>query len=100
MIELKPHAAGLLLAVRAQPGARRSGITGEHAGMLKISVNAAPEKGKANQAIIDVLCENLSLSRGQVELTAGATSRTKHFLVRDVTVDELSRRIAACLPGT
>ena len=50
--------------------------------MLKVSVTAAPEKGKATEAVIDVLCEELSLARWQVELVAGATSRQKQFLVQ------------------
>jgi len=94
MIDLKPHVAGIILPVRAQPGARRAGITGEHSGMLKVAVNAAPDKGKANQAILELLCDELSLSRSQVELVSGATSRTKQFLVCDITADELARRIA------
>jgi uncharacterized protein (TIGR00251 family) len=97
LIALKQHAAGVILPVRAQPGARRNAITGEHDSHLKVSVTAAPDKGKANQAIAEVLCDNLSLARSQIELLAGATSRTKQFLVRDVPLEELARRIAAVL---
>jgi len=97
MIELKPHAEGVVLPVRAQPGARRSSVCGTHNGMLKVSVAAAPEKGKANQAMIEALCEALSLRRGQVELVAGATARNKQFLVRGVSIAELGARIAAVL---
>ncbi|HVU88251.1 MAG TPA: DUF167 domain-containing protein [Pirellulales bacterium] len=93
MIALKSHADGVVLPVRAQPGARRNCITGEHDGHLKVSVTAAPDKGKANQAIIDVLCEHLSLARSQVELLSGATSRIKQFLVRGVSIEELGRRL-------
>ncbi len=97
MIDLQPHAAGVILPVRAQPGARRSAITGEHDNMLKVSVTAPPDKGKANQAIAQVLCEALSLSGSQVELLSGAAARTKRFLVRSVTIEELQQRIARVL---
>jgi uncharacterized protein len=97
LIALKLHAEGIILPVRAQPGARRNAITGEHDCHLKVSVTAAPDKGKANQAIAEVLCAGLSLSRSQIELLTGATSRTKQFLVRDVPIEELARRITAVL---
>ncbi len=41
--------------MRAHAGARQNGIVGEHNGMLRVAVTAAPEKGKANKAIVDVL---------------------------------------------
>ncbi len=65
--------------------------------MLKVSVTAAPEKGKANEAIIEVLCEALSVAPRQVELLAGATTRDKQFLVRQITADELAARLSAIL---
>jgi uncharacterized protein (TIGR00251 family) len=99
MIDLQPHAAGVILPVRAQPGARRSAITGEHNNMLKISVTAPPDKGKANQAIAEVLCAALSLADSQVELLSGATSRTKRFLVHSVAIEELQQRISGVLAG-
>ncbi len=94
MIALRPHAEGVVVPVRAQPGARRSGITGEHDGMLKVSVTAPPDKGKANEAIVEVLAAALSLSRSQIELLSGQTARTKQFLVRGVAIEELAKRIA------
>ena len=51
MIALEPHAAGTILPVRAQPGARRNEIRGEQDGMLKVSVTQVAEKGKANKLI-------------------------------------------------
>ncbi len=89
MIELQPHAEGMILPVRAQPGARRNEIRGEQDGMLKVSVTQAPEKGKANKAIIALLSKSLGLRKSQIELIAGETSKQKRFLIRDVETDEL-----------
>ena len=97
MIELTPHAEGVVLPVRAQPGARRSGIQGQQAGMLKVAVTAAPEKGKANKAIIEVLSRELALRKSQLELLSGETSPQKRFLVRGVSLAELAGTIAAIL---
>jgi len=94
---LTPHPQGVVLTIRAQPGARRSGIVGLSGGMLKVAVTEAPEKGKANAAIIDVLAEALGLRRGQIELLSGETSRLKRVLIRGADAVMLEGRIAAVL---
>ena len=48
------------------------------AGKPQIAVTAAPEKGKANKAIIAVLAEALSLAKSEIELISGETSRRKN----------------------
>jgi uncharacterized protein YggU (UPF0235/DUF167 family) len=61
--------------------------------MLKVWTTAAPEKGKANRALIKILADGLSLRAAQLELIGGATSNQKRFLVRQITPAELSRRV-------
>jgi len=97
MIALEPHAEGAILPVRAHAGARRNEISGEQNGMLRVSVTQAPEKGKANKAVIALLAKGLSLRKSQLALIAGETSPQKKFLVRDVTPEELWRRIGQVL---
>ena len=94
MIALEPHAEGTILPVRAQPGARRNELRGEQDGAIKVSVTQVAEKGKANKALVAVLCEKLNLRRSQLELIAGETGQQKKFLVRGLTTDELRQRIA------
>jgi uncharacterized protein (TIGR00251 family) len=98
VIALEPHPAGVLLPVRAQPGSRKNEIKGEQAGALKVAVTQVAERGKANKAIVEMLCDELSLRKSQVELVSGETSSHKKFLVRDVSLEELASRIAGRLP--
>jgi uncharacterized protein (TIGR00251 family) len=93
MIALSDHAEGLILPVRAQPGARKCGVVGERAGALKVAVTAPPEGGRANQALVELLREVLDLKRFQVELLSGITSRDKRFLIRGVSRAELEARL-------
>src|SRR5262249_41487491 len=95
MVQLGEHAEGCVLPVRAQPGAKKAGILGEHAGTLKVAVTAPPQDGRANQALLEVLPEALGLRRPQVELLSGETSRDKRFLIRGIRKDELEAKIAA-----
>ena len=92
---LEPHADGTILPVRAHPGARRNEIRGVQDGMLKVSVTQAPEKGKANKAVIELLAKKLGLKKSQIELIAGETSHQKRFLVRGIKPDELADRVRA-----
>ncbi len=97
MIQLESRAQGVVLPVRAQAGARNNGIQGEHDGALKVSVTQAPEKGKANKAIVSVLAKQLGLRKSQIKLISGETSSQKRFSIAGVSVDELRTRIQACL---
>jgi uncharacterized protein len=99
MIAVERHAEGAILPIRAQPGARRNSFGGEHDGHLKVFVTQVAEKGKANLAIIKVLCDQLDLRKSQIELLSGETASYKRFLVRGVGDDELLRRIAAAKPN-
>jgi uncharacterized protein (TIGR00251 family) len=99
VIAIADHPEGCVLPVRAQPGARRAGVQGEHNGALKIAVTAPPEDGRANRAIVEVVRELLKVKRSQVELISGATSRDKRLLVRGVARDNLLARLATILGG-
>jgi uncharacterized protein (TIGR00251 family) len=99
MIAIEPHADGCLLAVRAQPGARKAGVMGEQAGALKVAVTAPPEDGRANAALTDLLRDWLGLKRSQVELAGGATNRNKHFLIRGLSAGDLRARLRERLEG-
>jgi len=97
MIHVTEHAEGSILVVRALPGARRNSIMGEVGGAVKIAVSASPDKGKANQAIIEVLREVLGVKTSQVELLSGFTSRQKRFLIRGWSKQSLEARLSSLL---
>ncbi len=98
MLSLESHSDGVVLPVRAQPGARRNEIRGEQDGMLKVSVTQSPEKGKANKALVELLSKKLGLKRSQIELLAGETSHQKRFLISGIKPEELAGRIRAACP--
>jgi len=77
VIALAETTDGVTLPVRVSPGASRDRIVGEHAGALKVSVSAAPEKGKANAALIKLLAKAWSLPKTSLTVISGATDRNK-----------------------
>ena len=84
MITVSDHPEGCIVSVRAQPGARKNAIVGEHNGALKIAVTAPAQDGRANGAILGMVREFFALKRSQVELLGGIRSRDKRVLLRGV----------------
>ena len=85
---LREHPDGVLLSVRVQPGSRKAGILGVHGTQLKVAVHAPPEKGKANEALIEVLAETLGLRKKQIILQQGATNQNKVVLLMGINLNE------------
>jgi uncharacterized protein YggU (UPF0235/DUF167 family) len=54
----------------------------------------APERGRANDAVVDLLVETLSVSRGDVRLVAGHAARDKVVELEGLAEDELVRRLS------
>lgn len=92
MIDLEQRADGVLLPVKARAGGSKNAITGTHAGALKVMVTQAPEKGKANQAIVKLLAKLLGLQKSQIVLVSGQTSPLKTFLIAGVRSEDLRER--------
>jgi len=69
------------LRLRVSPGASRSALVGVHAGALKISVAAPPEKGKANRAVVELLAKALGVAPSSVTITAGEVSQDKVVMI-------------------
>ena len=99
---LRCASAGTTLAVRAQPGARKTAITGIYGegatAQLKIAVHAPPVEGRANEALIAFLADTFSFPRNSVELISGQLARSKVFLLRGLTMEQAQRELAAFLP--
>jgi uncharacterized protein len=73
---------GFLIKVKAHPGAPRTCVTGILGDAFKISVHAAPERGRANDEIVRFLAEELGVAKEAVVLRSGAASRQKVFWVK------------------
>jgi len=65
------------LSVYIQPGAKKTEISGEHDGKLKIRVCAPPVEGAANEALIKFISKQLGLSKSKVKIASGDKSRHK-----------------------
>lgn len=62
-------------------------------GRIKVYVTAAPEKGRANKAVIEVLARELGVPKRVVSIRSGERSRTKLIEVEGLDSAEIGRRL-------
>jgi uncharacterized protein (TIGR00251 family) len=83
------------LRLRVSPGAGKSGIIGRHGDAWKVRVTAPPEDGRANEAVVRLLADALSMPRTSVTLVSGHTGRDKIVLLDGVGPAQIERRLAS-----
>lgn len=77
--------------IRVTPGASRRKISVMADGRLKISVTAPPEKGRANEEVIECLAEKLGIAPSRVRIVSGHSSRDKRVSIDDWSSDKVKR---------
>jgi uncharacterized protein len=87
-------AASTRLRVRVIPGSPQAGVVGRHGDAWKLRVTAPPERGRANDATLDLLAGTLGVGRGDLRLVAGHGARDKTVEVSGLSADEAERRLA------
>jgi hypothetical protein len=85
------------IAIRVTPRSAKPGTGGWRTDAdgreeLEVRVAAAPVDGAANAAVIDLLAKALGISRSQVTITAGHSSRHKRVEVA-LEAEEIRRRL-------
>ena len=94
LLAISDSSDGCTLPVRVHPGARRNAITGIHDGALKVSLTTPPTDGRANQALIAFLADQLRIPRARVTLLTGATSRSKSLRIAGLSAAQLRAALA------
>jgi uncharacterized protein (TIGR00251 family) len=84
MLEISESEGAVLLRVKIVPGASRIKFLGEWQGRARIAVAAPPEKGKANQAVVEFFSGLLDINRRQITVITGHTSPLKTIRIEGV----------------
>lgn len=80
-----------ILSLHIQPGAKKSEFAGLHGDALKVRLAAPPVDGKANEALLRFLAEELGIPKSAVNLKSGQTSRRKVLEVAGTTAEAVNR---------
>jgi uncharacterized protein len=87
--------ASTRLRLRVSPGAGRAGIVGRHGDAWRIRVTAAPEDGRANEAVLRLLSDVLSVPRKDLSIVSGHTARDKIVALDGVGPALIERRLTS-----
>ncbi len=92
-LELSTTPDGIILLVKAQPGASRNETAGVRQGRLVVKCTQIAEKGKANDSILQILVKKLKIKKSQIRLLSGMTNSEKQFILTDISESEVRNRV-------
>ena len=88
------EAVSTRLRLRVSPGARSAEVVGRHGEAWKVRVAAPAEAGRANEAVVRLLADTLSLPRDAVTLVSGHGARDKVVQLAGLDSTQVERRLA------
>ena len=84
---------GVVFKVKAVPGSSRTTVGGLLDGMLKVKIAAPPEKGKANQCLIEFLAKKLGTKKNAISIITGQTNPIKQVQVMGMSGQTLLKKL-------
>ncbi len=89
MLDVVATKFGVIVYVRTQPGSSKNRLIGEYGGRLKLAVTAAPENGKANKAVVELLARALRICESSIQIVSGESSRNKKLIIEGVSPGDI-----------
>ena len=84
---------GVVFAAKIVPGSSKTDVSGLFNGMLKIKISAAPEKGKANQCLLEFLAKKLGVKKKSINIISGQRSPVKQIQVLGLSTEMLLNKM-------
>ena len=67
----------VIIELTARPGASRRGVVGVTGDRLVVAINSPPDKGKANDELVEYLAREMRVPKSALLIVRGETSRRK-----------------------
>jgi uncharacterized protein (TIGR00251 family) len=87
--------AGVVLAVRVIPRAKKTALGGVRDNALVVRLVAPPVDGAANEALIQFLSTALRIPRRAIHILSGERGRLKRIAIDGVTIDAVRATLTA-----
>ena len=84
---------GVVFSVKIVPGSSKTSVCGMLDKMVKIKISAPPEKGKANQRLVEFLAKKLGVKRKDVYIISGQTNPVKSVEISGISAEMLTTRL-------
>ena len=81
--------------LRVSPGSSHTEIVGRHGDAWKVRVTAAPEQGRANEALVRLLADTLGVPRDAVTVVSGHGGRDKVVELAGLNLAQIEQRLSA-----
>jgi len=81
--------------LRVSPGAKSAQVVGRHGEAWKVRVAAPADGGRANEAVVRLLAETLSLSHNAVTLVSGHGARDKIVQLTGLDSAQIEQRLSS-----
>ena len=91
--------ASTRLRLRVSPGSGRAEIVGRHGDAWKVRVTEPPERGRANDAVLRLLADALSVPRDALTLVSGHGGRHKIVELAGLGPSQIERRLNSAAAG-
>jgi uncharacterized protein YggU (UPF0235/DUF167 family) len=82
-----------VIEVRVRPRARLDSVEVQDGRRLRVNVTAAPEGGKANEAVVPLLAKSLGIPKSTIRVVRGHRSTDKLLDVAGLSFDEVVARL-------
>ena len=86
------------LAIRVQPGARRTAFAGWYGELPKIAVAAPPVDNAANAAVVALLADSFEVPERSIRIVGGRRNRTKRLAIDGLDDEQLMTRVIMLNP--
>ncbi len=86
----------LRISVHVNPNAGQNKVVGFQDGLLKVMIAAPPTKGKTNQELLRFLSDLLGISKSNLAIEKGATSKKKTVAISGLSQSEVLRLLEKC----
>ena len=92
-LKIQQSANAVIFSVKVVPRSSKTAVAGLLGGMLKIKLAAAPEKGKANESLVEFLADTLGVKRNSITITSGHTSPVKTIQITGTTIETILQKL-------
>lgn len=83
------------IKVKLTPRSAKNQVLGLEGDLYRVRVAAPAVKGLANKALIGLLSEKLGISKRDIEITSGKSSRLKKVRIQGLTEAEIAKALEA-----
>jgi uncharacterized protein (TIGR00251 family) len=85
------------ISVTVSPGSARTELVGKHGDGWRARIAAPPERGRANDALVELLADALAVPRSSVRVVSGLAAKKKVVEVDGLAAAEAERRLSRAL---